>query len=303
MQQRHFAFATVRASSVAALTAALLATLSACGGGGNSTGGTPTATIASASVFSPHYGQTATITVNGTGLDSTLAVTAPYCKNITLANTSTATTATYTCTPSGAYSGNVTFKSNGTSIGPATTFTVPQPQVTLQVSNGAGVAGNIVINLVGDKAPITVDNFLAYVNANPSFYNSLIFHRTSASNHIIQGGGYTASSGGTLPAAPKTPLFAPIALETTGGSNVAWSVGMARTADPNSATSQFYINTADNTGFDTHYAVFGNITTSSQAVATAIANAPCVAMTGAAQGDDSCVPVPNVVITGATQTQ
>lgn len=303
MQQRPHVFAPVRTASVAALTVTALAMLSACGGGGSgSTGGTPTASVTSASVFSPHYGQTATITVNGTGLDSTLAVSAPYCKNITLVNTSTATNATYTCTPSGAFSGTVTFKSNGTSVGSAN-FSVPQPQVTMQVSNGAGVAGNIVINLVGDKAPITVDNFLAYVNASPSFYNGLIFHRTSVINHIVQGGGYTASSGGTLPASPKTPLYPAIVLETTGGSNVAWSVGMARTATPTSAQSQFYINTAANTGFDGSYAVFGNLTASSQAVAAAIAAAPCTAMTGAQTGDDSCVPVPNVVITGATQTQ
>jgi cyclophilin family peptidyl-prolyl cis-trans isomerase len=304
MQQRILAFASARTLGVVALTAASLATLSACGGDGSSgnAGGIPTATFTSASVLSPHYGQTATVTINGTVLDNTLAVTSPNCKNMTRLDASTSTTATYTCTPTGAYAGTITVKSNGTTIGGAN-FTVPQPQVTLTVNNTAGVNGNIVINLAGDKAPITVDNFLAYVNASPSFYTNLIFHRTSVSNHIVQGGGYTASSGGTLPANPKTPLFAPIALETTGGSNVAWSVGMARTSDPNSATSQFYINTAANTGFDGSYAVFGNLTTSSQAVAAAIAAAPCTAMTGRATGDDSCVPVPNVVITGATQTQ
>jgi cyclophilin family peptidyl-prolyl cis-trans isomerase len=296
MLQRFHVPASVRATALSVVT---LAALSACGGGGDSSGGTPTATFASASVFSPHYGQTATITVNGTGLDSTLGVTATNCKSVTYVNTSTVTTATYTCVPSGGFSGTVTFKSNGTTIG-TTTFTVPVPQVTMTVNNGAGVNGSLVMTLVGDKAPITVDNFLTYVNAG--FYTGLIFNRTSVSNHIVQGGGFGASTGGTLPTA-KTPIAAPIVLETTGGSNVAWSLGMARTSDPNSATSQFYINTANNTSFDGSYAVFGNLVASSDAVAASIAAAPCVPMTGAQAGDDSCVPVPNVVITGATQTQ
>jgi cyclophilin family peptidyl-prolyl cis-trans isomerase len=213
------------------------------------------------------------------------------------ASTSTSTTAHYSCTASGAYSSTVVVKSNGTTVGSAA-FTVPAPIVTMAVSNGAGVNGNLVIALVGDKAPITVDNFLAYVNAG--FYNGLIMHRLSP-NFVIQGGGYGPATGGVLPT-PKT-TNAPIPLETTGGNNVQWSLAMARTSELNSATSQFFINLANNTNLDgsAGYAVFGNLTTTSVAVAQSITTAPCVSNAGLPAGD--CLPTPNVVITSASQTQ
>jgi cyclophilin family peptidyl-prolyl cis-trans isomerase len=282
-----------------ALTLISLAALDACGGGG-STGGTPTATVTSTSVAATRYGAPALVTINGTGLDSTLAVTSAGCKNMTLLTAaptaSTSTTAYYSCTVSGAFSSTVVAKSNNTTVGSAN-FTVLPPVVTMAVSDGVGVNGNLVITLEGDKAPITVDNFLAYVNAG--FYGGLIFHRVSNLNHVIQGGGFGTMTDGNLPVPKATNP--PIVLETTGGSNVQWSVGMARTSMPNTATSQFYINTAANPGFDGNYAVFGNLTASSVVVAQSITTAACTPLTGAT--DDSCVPIPNVVITSAVQTQ
>jgi cyclophilin family peptidyl-prolyl cis-trans isomerase len=300
MLQRSFPPTSSRRRTLAlALPLVSIAALTACGGGGSG-GGTPTATVTSTSVAATRYGDPALVTINGSGLDSSLAVSSAGCKTMTLLTAaptaSTSTTAYYSCTVSGAFSSTVVAKSNGTTVGTAS-FTVPAPVVTMAVS-GDGVNGNLVITLKGDKAPVTVDNFLSYVRSG--FYNGLVFHRV-APGFVIQGGGFGAVTSGTLPA-PK-PTNPPIALETTGGSNVQWTVAMARTSDPNSATSQFFINLVNNAGIldAAGYAVFGNLSTSSTAAAQAIVAAPCTQLAGAT--DNSCVPIPNVVITSATQTQ
>jgi len=118
-------------------------------------------------------------------------------------------------------------------------------------------AGDIVIELDKAKAPKTVDNFVAYVK--DGHYNGTVFHRVIP-NFMIQGGGMTADM-----AEKKTR--APIPLESKNGlSNVRGSVAMARTGDPNSATSQFFINVQDNPRLDAAnardgngYAVFGKV--------------------------------------------
>ena len=128
------------------------------------------------------------------------------------------------------------------------------PQVTLSISNGAGVSGTLVITLAPTATPATVANFLSYVNAG--FYNDTVFHRHGRTNNqttfVLQGGGYAApvTSASRFPA-PK-PTNAAINLEVGRGlSNVCYSVAMARTAVRNSATSEFYINTTDNVFLDT----------------------------------------------------
>lgn len=118
--------------------------------------------------------------------------------------------------------------------------------------------GDIELELHPDKAPATVANFLAYVKAR--HFDGLIFHRVIA-NFMVQTGGYTAD----LKQRPTRP---PIPLESDNGlSNTRGSVAMARTADPRSATSQFYINVVDNplldkpNARDGHgYAVFATVT-------------------------------------------
>ncbi len=166
---------------------------------------------------------------------------------------------------------------------------------------------------MGDKAPITVDNFLAYVNSG--FYDGLdkkgatIFHRV-VPGFVVQGGGYGAATSGTLPAVKATP-FAPISLELTGGSNVQWTATMARTADANSATSQFFFNLVNNSASldksasTAGYAVFADVSGSAAVIQAIAAAAPCTALLsdGTPLQDGSCVPVPNVTITSATQTQ
>ena len=129
---------------------------------------------------------------------------------------------------------------------------VAHPNVLLKTSEG-----DIRVELYPEKAPKTVDNFLAYVKAGQ--YNGTIFHRVIR-GFMIQGGGYTTSF-------VEKPTRAPIPLESQNGlKNVAGSIAMARTGDPNSATAQFFINTVDNPGLDYPnpdghgYAVFGKVT-------------------------------------------
>jgi peptidyl-prolyl cis-trans isomerase A (cyclophilin A) len=186
----------------------------------------------------------------------------------------------------------------------------PQPalpsQVTMTVTNGAGVSGSFVITLEDTKAPATVANFLAYVRAG--FFTGTVIHRNSP-NFVLQGGGFAGPlvAGGTIPSAKATS--APITLEDNAGlSNVRLTVAMARTSVPDSATSQFFINMANNTFLDRTatargYAVFGTITAGADFVA-AMAAAPCAAWpawNALPAGD--CLPSPNLTITAATQTR
>jgi cyclophilin family peptidyl-prolyl cis-trans isomerase len=127
------------------------------------------------------------------------------------------------------------------------------PRVKLVTS-----AGDMVIELAPDKAPKTVENFLTYVNAGQ--YDGTIFHRVIP-GFMIQGGGFDARMA-------ERPTRAPVENEARNGlKNDRYTVAMARTSDPHSATAQFFINVADN-GFLNHsaptpqgwgYAVFGRV--------------------------------------------
>ncbi|MCY0965837.1 peptidylprolyl isomerase [Oceanospirillaceae bacterium G-43] len=116
--------------------------------------------------------------------------------------------------------------------------------------------GNIDLSLDRDKAPVSVDNFLTYVKSDQ--YNQTLFHRVIA-GFMIQGGGYDTNmrQKATLP---------PIKNEADNGlSNLRGTIAMARTSNPNSATSQFFINVVDNRFLDHGtrdfgYAVFGKVT-------------------------------------------
>ena len=117
----------------------------------------------------------------------------------------------------------------------------------------ATTLGDIVVELDAAKAPKSVDNFLQYVKAG--HYEGTIFHRVIGS-FMIQGGGFTAD--GT-----QKPVRPPIPLEAGNGlSNLRGTLAMARTAVPDSATAQFFINVVDNPRLDTAgggYAVFGKV--------------------------------------------
>lgn len=116
--------------------------------------------------------------------------------------------------------------------------------------------GKINLELDPNKAPITVANFLSYVDEG--FYDGTIFHRVIPS-FMIQGGGFTADG-------KQKETKSPIELESQNGlSNVVGSIAMARTNSPNSATCQFFINVGPNESLDYRpgnpgYAVFGKVT-------------------------------------------
>jgi peptidyl-prolyl cis-trans isomerase B (cyclophilin B) len=116
--------------------------------------------------------------------------------------------------------------------------------------------GSILIKLESEKAPTTVKNFLGYVDAG--FYDGTIFHRV-IDNFMIQGGGFTQNM-------VKKDTKKPIINESHNQlSNVVGTIAMARTSDPHSATSQFYINVANNTFLNYKseknpgYCVFGRV--------------------------------------------
>jgi cyclophilin family peptidyl-prolyl cis-trans isomerase len=126
----------------------------------------------------------------------------------------------------------------------------PNPKVILTTSLGA-----LTVELLADKAPVTVQNFLAYLDAG--FFDGTIFHRVIP-GFMVQGGGFT-------PDMRQKPTRAPIKNEADNGvKNARGTLAMARTSDINSATAQFFVNLTDNTfldhgGRDFGYAVFGRV--------------------------------------------
>ncbi len=132
-------------------------------------------------------------------------------------------------------------------------FAAPESAVEVSLETSLGT---IKLELNAEKAPITVENFVQYVE--DGHYNGLVFHRVIP-GFMIQGGGFT-------PDMTQLDTRDPIKHESTNQlSNRPGTIAMARTRDPNSATSQFFINTADNRRLDgvpgrPGYTVFGKVT-------------------------------------------
>lgn len=151
--------------------------------------------------------------------------------------------------------------------------------------------GNIKVELYREKAPISVDNFLSYVN--DGFYTDTIFHRV-IKGFMIQAGGLTEDF-------KQKVTKAPIKNEANNGlKNVRGSVAMARTAAVDSATSQFFINEVDNESLDQGkngfgYAVFGQVTEGMDVV-DKISNVPTGNKIINNQFVAQDVPIENVVI-------
>ncbi len=122
--------------------------------------------------------------------------------------------------------------------------------------------GNFEIELNKEKAPISVDNFLTYVNEE--YYNNLIFHRV-IKGFMVQGGGFDKTMNQKQPKAP-------IKNEADNGlKNLKYTIAMARTNAVDSATSQFFINTRnndflDNGARDFGYAVFGKVISGTEVI-------------------------------------
>ncbi len=153
-------------------------------------------------------------------------------------------------------------------------------------------AGDFVVELYPDKAPRTVANFLQYVK--DKHYDGTLFHRV-IDNFMVQGGGYDSKY-------RQKPTRPPVVLEASNGlKNDAGTIAMARTSDPNSATSQFFINVTDNPklnapspdGFG--YTVFGKVVSGAETIQK-IRTAP----TGAGGPFPTDVPKTPILINSAT---
>ena len=156
--------------------------------------------------------------------------------------------------------------------------------------------GNFVVELDDIKAPKTTANFLKYVNSG--FYNGTIFHRV-IDGFMIQGGGFT-------PDLAQKPTDAPVASEAQNGlKNNAYTIAMARTSDPDSATSQFFINVNNNQGLDypnamgNGYTVFGKVISGTQTI-DAIRKVPTMVAPAPRVGRMADVPTKTVIIESAT---
>ena len=260
--------------------------LVACGGGSGFE-----STVTAVQAQSLRYGSTAAIYVGGSDLRADMvADLGTGCTSPSFSTNSSTTLALLSCQVKttgtlplkiSTASGKVIYQGS---------LTVANPQVQLVTSKG-----NITLELDPGKAPITVDNFLAYVKSG--FYSNTIFHRVIP-GFVVQGGGYTSG------VVPQSGLKSPIALESNNGlTNLRGTVAMARTSDPHSATSQFFGNVVDNAflnykdASNPGYAVFGKVV-SGLDVVDAIAKEA----TGTVNGFQD-VPLSDVTLTKATQVQ
>ena len=168
-------------------------------------------------------------------------------------------------------------------------FDVPNPQVSMQTSLGA-----VVLELNPTAAPLSTDNFLQYVNSK--LYDNTLIHRVVTTGIFVAQGGWLTPTPAVQPGQK-----AAIALEVNKGlSNLKGTIAMARSAELNSATSQFFFNLADNTDLDTAnggYAVFGKVITG-LSVLDALINVPTSTQYGL-----SDFPSQSIVIQSVSQTQ
>lgn len=168
------------------------------------------------------------------------------------------------------------------------TNTMSLPRVKLQTNKG-----DIVLELNPAKAPVTTENFLSYVK--DGFYDGVIFHRV-IKRFMIQGGGFE-------PGLKQKDTKAPIQNEANNGlANEKYTIAMARTSDPHSASAQFFINT-NNNDFLNHtspspqgwgYAVFGKVVEGQSVVDT------IEGVRTGSRGFHQDVPVEDVIIEKAT---
>jgi cyclophilin family peptidyl-prolyl cis-trans isomerase len=159
-----------------------------------------------------------------------------------------------TCSPPGAVARAMLVFAAASLISPAARAQEPMPRVSLQTS-----MGQIILELDRERAPLTVANFLRYVTEG--HFNNTVFYRV-VPRFVVQGGSVGADGNGK-------PVHEPIPLEANNGlTNRRGTIAMGRSAEPNSATAEFFINLVDNAGLDqqmgdtmntTGYAVFGRV--------------------------------------------
>ena len=258
-----------------------------CGGSGSE----PSVVVSDIQVNQLKYGQVSQFTLTGNLLDSDIKILAKNCKGLALVADGTTTSKSVTCTISAAGSGVVILEAqlaDGTVL-KSVNFDVPNPQVSL-VTN----LGSMVVELNPTATPLSTDNFLQYVNSK--FYDNTIIHRIVTTGIFVAQGGWLSP----IPAVQPGKKAA-IALEVNKGlSNLKGTIAMARSAELNSATSQFYFNLADNVALDTAgggYAVFGKVVSGAE-VLDAMASVKTTTAFGLAD-----FPASNVIVLSATQTK
>jgi cyclophilin family peptidyl-prolyl cis-trans isomerase len=305
---------TPRTPLAAALAAACL--LAACGGGGGGGGAAPTnPTISNGTValegttnVQPQYSRRVVLTLTGTELGAAnLTVTNPACSGLqrgaAAPYASSETTAYYLCTVNTVGTGRFEVRRSADGqLLRAAEYPVPDPQVRMVFNNDPTF---FLVLTLDTRAPVTVRNFLDYVNAG--FYDGTVIHRL-VPGFVVQGGGFAAPVGTALPTPKPTQPAIPLEI-VPDLLNLKGTIAMARTAAPNSATSQFFLNLADNPSLDKAplndgYAVFGRVTTGAALLDSggAIAAAPCTLVPWL-PADGSCLPNPNLVVTSATQSR
>lgn len=277
---------------IAALAA--LAGLASCGGGDYDA-----PAVSNMRASPAMFGRNTTVTVQGSNLKDVSATIEPGCPAMTRGAGGTDTVQTFSCRISwlGDMRVRVRRESSGALLGELR-LDIPLPEVTFNAAQGTNT-GTFTVQLQPEKTPGTVDNFLAYVNqATGCFYRDTLFHRVDTAQGVVQAGGYTTNL------TTKEGKLPPIALETNRGlSNLRGTIGMARTSDPNSATSEFYVNMRDNLGFDyvsdsqPGYAVFG-VVVSGMSDLDRLYAVPTVP-----KGQFTTAPATEVKITGCGQTK
>ena len=258
-----------------------------CGGSGPAS----IATVSDIQVNQLKYGQLSQFTLTGNLLDLDIKLSAKNCKGLALVAGGTDTTKSVTCTISAVGPAMVILEAtlaDGTVL-KSVSFDVPNPQVSL-VTN----LGSIVVELNPTATPISTDNFLQYVNSK--FYDNTIIHRIVTTGIFVAQGGWLSPT-----PAVQSGQKAAIALEVNKGlSNLKGTIAMARSAELNSATSQFYFNLADNVALDTStggYAVFGKVLSGLE-VLDALAKVKTTTAYGLAD-----FPASNVAVSSAIQTK
>jgi cyclophilin family peptidyl-prolyl cis-trans isomerase len=260
--------------------------LSACGGSNDFP-----PVVTGVKVQSAQYGKTAIIYIDGKDLRSNLSIdTSGSCTSPTFAINSSTDTLVLNCVVSKVGDFPVVVQNaQGLAIYTAN-LNIPMPQVQLVTSKGS-----ITVELDPTRAPLSSNNFLSYVSKG--FYRSTLIHRVIP-NFVVQGGGYTMGMAKKFEQSPA------IELESNKGlSNLRGSLAMARTSLPNSATSEFYVNLADNPSLDYKnaanpgYAVFGRVVQGMEVV-DAIAAEP----TGVF-GNMSDVPLVDISLSMALQVK
>lgn len=276
--------------AIPALLAAAVG-VAACGGGNDSEDPTVNSMVATPAA----YGRTAVWTVSGLNLDRGVAFTiaSGSCANLAEIGEGTAFQRQFGCRV--ASLGELIGQANDGSGNRLARLRliIPKPLVRLSLPQGS-----VDLELEPERAPVTVDNFLDYVNSG--FYNNTIFHRVVA-DFVVQGGGFAPGSPNPVPKPATRPA---IVLESDNGlANVRGALAMARSSAPDSATSQFYINVVDNPSLDYRsdaepgYAVFGKVTAGLDLVdAISIVPTRAVPTLGLTH-----LPVTDVVVTAARQ--